>query len=1594
MVWRVVRAIVLAAAFVLSALCALALHLDFGVTRRSVARLANAALDAAILGDFEIGPIARLRRDEIVVAALTLRDPNGDELARVEGLRLRGAWLEDLGRIALSGRGTLWLDELRIERATLALVPTDDGRYSFVTAFAPRRPPPAAPPPTKAPPSDVGFVIDRLEVGEVHVAGSLGSGVPLDGTLSRLAARIDISSSGVVLDVNRTAVREQKLLGAECRGTLDGHLRAAPADDELPSRLRIWGQFNGHLGTLELMTRASFLDDEVAVTLDLPSVGARDLEPWLAGAPLVAPVAARAAFWGKAPLFELSGAVALPSVDDAPAGELAMRGRLRIEARPLVDATVSLSALNARLFDETLPESKISARARVLALLAGDASEIVAQLESEPSRWDRIALPALAGTILLARAGIEARLRVAESGSPADLALGYRPSPSDPKLRSGAVDFALHAEAGDLRHVERLQEAFGQAAGGLGRLRGRARVSALGRFEGGKLDASADAEVGGLSLPGSRLDVEGARLSARLRGAPDALMVEASGGAVGLKANGRGFERVTLRAHGPVMRPVVHAELEEDGDGTIAATAVVDPLRGEARGVELEVLRGSASLGGRIERIRATPGGVALDGIVLDRLAGGSGRGALRVVNGELSGDFRAENLDLAPLSRLLGLPYPLEGRLDATVDLEPVKGGRRGNVTLTVRDGGVLVVSGVNLDVGVAFDGARMTPRGRLTWNAAPEAPRGVPCHGAIVDVELRDADAALGGKLLDPRSWKELTGSGAIRLHGVKLACLAELAALANPLADLPLGRVQGTLSGSALVERGAPRERVSLRDLSLETRGLVLEAAPDDKGRVAWSSDRLDVELRAALDGESGRSDATLVLLGRGKNAPVRPLATLAARATLDVDALVAGGERAKASLASLWKAPLELALMTPRQPLRAFAVLPSPLRQRLAGIDGDVALAGYLRGSLDDPSLALHAETWKLAQRARSRSEERRRFAIDVDAIATYAGAKGQLSASVERGRRRLATIQGSLRGDLAARMRGEPTPPVEGSVDAELAGLPLAAVPGLTKRGVRGTIHGRVWATGLGALPELHAELDARNLAVGRSASFERFTLGAHSVVGDPNVLVVTSHARERRGGSLDLVAYGAVDWQAGELDLARPAAAYLVANRFPLATLGPALSGMVSKIDGQLSGAMRLSYREILGHKVAIHGTLAIRDAAVHLPSLGQEIYDIDANVASAGSRIVIDDLRGAIGGGEITGNLSADLGDQLELEAVRGSFQIADDAMVPITLQGAPLGHASVRSLRLVTRRERDKLHVVVTATGPSLRVPGSSGADLQPLDEHPDIRVKGAIAPPKPKKRDSCESDTRYTVTLVDAELSGPGLRVKTRTAPKQPLVIGRCGEDLAGQIDLMDGEVLLLGRVFQIDRGFVRLRPDQPDNPYVSATAHWNAPDGSTVYIDFLGPLKPFSRDKIAFRSNPARPQQELLALLLFGDSASGARVGSVTAQTGDQIAAEQVGATLGEIAPGLAPEVGASSGAVTTGVVYQVSERITARANVKQQNEPGAAGGGDTSGRDAATSSTTRVSIDWRFAPNWLLRGSFEWGEAPASGLDLLFQHRYE
>jgi len=205
--------------------------------------------------------------------------------------------------------------------------------------------------------------------------------------------------------------------------------------------------------------------------------------------------------------------------------------------------------------------------------------------------------------------------------------------------------------------------------------------------------------------------------------------------------------------------------------------------------------------------------------------------------------------------------------------------------------------------------------------------------------------------------------------------------------------------------------------------------------------------------------------------------------------------------------------------------------------------------------------------------------------------------------------------------------------------------------------------------------------------------------------------------------------------------------------------------------------------------------------------------------------------------------------------------------------------------------------------------------------------------------------------------------------------------------GTIQLVSGTLEVQGKRFEIERGTVTFVGD-PANPEVIVTASWEAPDGTKVYADFVGPLE---TGKVTLRSEPPLPQSEILSLIIFGTSdgangtpAPGQEPDGTTRAVGmgGGIATKGLNAALGDLTD---LDVQAridttSSSNPRPELELQVSRSVSvAIAHVLGIPAPG------------SNPDKNLLRLNWRFRQNW----SFETtvGDRGSSIFDLVWRKRY-
>jgi translocation and assembly module TamB len=307
---------------------------------------------------------------------------------------------------------------------------------------------------------------------------------------------------------------------------------------------------------------------------------------------------------------------------------------------------------------------------------------------------------------------------------------------------------------------------------------------------------------------------------------------------------------------------------------------------------------------------------------------------------------------------------------------------------------------------------------------------------------------------------------------------------------------------------------------------------------------------------------------------------------------------------------------------------------------------------------------------------------------------------------------------------------------------------------------------------------------------------------------------------------------------------------------------------------------------------------------------------------------------------------------------------------------------------------------NVVVDVPTAHVRMPDKSPHNVQPLDEPKKVRVGTFRAPGQfvtlpidgedlDEPEDGKPSTTRTNVTIrlgKDVMIErGQDVRVALEGNPQ---ILISDTVRMSGQIRLRSGSLEVQGKRFEIEKGTVTFIGDDPGNPNVVVTAAWTAPDGTRVMADFTGPLK---TGKVTLRSEPGRPQDEILALILFG-TADGSAATPYAQPSPD--GATRAGTAAGGLAAG-----GLSQGLdKLTGLDVEAKVDTSDSANPRPEVELRVAR--DISLEIAFVLGTpppgtnqdrTFATVDWRFMRNWSLATTF--GDQGSSIADVIWRYRY-
>lgn len=1627
---RIAAAVGLGSVFLTSTVAGLLLHLSTDEARRVTQRVANALLPTVLDGRIEVGDIDELSLRHAKIREVWIYDPAGHEVIYAEGVHARVSTIRLLRSIFLEdGPVRLTISRTRIEHARVTFHTNDLGIPTLADTFLPRDKTPSVGPPGRP------FVLrmPKIEIGEASAIGSVG--VDLDADVRRIAASVYVDTADLVaVDVDNAFVTERALLRAPVAGAANYHMRFDLRSDKArvedlgprpPDRLSMDAELSGTVGSIPASAVASMVGLDLEARAVLPEIRPETLATVMPAVPLTRPVSARATVSGPLPQLFFDGSVEIPQGQGM--GTVTAEGSFDFLAGLELRADVIAEEIDPRVISERIPEARVSGRARVdLLLPQGEPSPRLAlEVATSAAEIGGQILPAIDGVLHLHEGELIGSATVYEAGIPLDARFA---------IKDSTVTYSVLGESDDVAQSPRVAPYLSGA--------GSLRVD--GSYHDGHIDAGVRVDMRGASTrTGPPMSAVTTSLVASVKGPLEALELDAKLRASDLQLFDEELDHVTLTAKGPLESPTVTASVTDDNRGAIEASAKVSVPDRSLTGVSATIKRAGVDASGRVARVSLGPSGPVISGLSVSGTDLGEVDASIAVERGELVGKMTGRDVDLEKVTRLAGLPFSVEGLASFDVDIARTPNGRRGHVELEVEGGKLLGLDGISTRVSATLSGQDLTTTGfvRLVDLANADArtdalKRGLLgtsalCDGVVAELRFDDAKAAVDGPLLDLESWGRAIGTAEIVAENWNLACLAErLPARTNPFEE-----VAGIATARGRLARREGDRQPSLEDFALATRGLVVVGKDD-----AFESRRLDLSTEGGFDGKTGTASLETVIRGSAFRAEI------VTAAILDLAALLDPATRSK----TLRDTQFEIDVTLPRRPVSDLAALPEPIAELIPTLDGEMRLEVEAWGTLDRPELAVRAKGFGVAAKSASALSAPILPPLDLSFESAFDPDENKITADIELmlERRSVAAASAIVETD-PRKLFSDSSVPLSWKADlfGQLFDFPLASLPVLADRSVTGAVSGRLSVKGLHDQPSVDGALSLRDVTMGDLGLSGRMEAtitprAKEDIAGvDTGAIDAVAAARsfgdaslrvdldQSDGGKVQVLAYAGATWEdlvVPDIDTASAGGFALSAKRFRLTTLHPLVADLLSKLDGRVDGSMAVEWGrlgEALQGRFA-NAKLDLSDVVVFIPQLGQELREgrgairlAPASRGRVGQELKLERFEAKGTSGRVEGDAAAYFQGLRFVEA-NGKLAIKEGEELPITVEGVPIGKArgeATVTLAPVRPLGSENEPVREMAMGVKLRdtlveLPASSGRNVQSLDPAPGVVILQPIEAPRETRS---EEALRWVVTVEveNALVRSSMLDTRLSTVSGTPVRLVLSDKlHASGDIALNQGFIQLQDRRFVIDQALVRLRDEDASNPYVNLTAHWEAPDGSRIFVDYIGVLQPITDDKIKFRSDPPRSQAEILALLIFGETeASGSGgtasslVGTVGSTVATSIAGDLVSAVFGGVIQDVAVNVGATEEGNYYGAQVSVAEDWRIGGQYEQLGGAPTATSGNTATAGQRRGGCADLFADWSFARNWSLRGStgycsYEDDTGSSSqqfnlGIDVLWQYRY-
>ncbi|WP_031554955.1 translocation/assembly module TamB domain-containing protein [Parvularcula oceani] len=302
-------------------------------------------------------------------------------------------------------------------------------------------------------------------------------------------------------------------------------------------------------------------------------------------------------------------------------------------------------------------------------------------------------------------------------------------------------------------------------------------------------------------------------------------------------------------------------------------------------------------------------------------------------------------------------------------------------------------------------------------------------------------------------------------------------------------------------------------------------------------------------------------------------------------------------------------------------------------------------------------------------------------------------------------------------------------------------------------------------------------------------------------------------------------------------------------------------------VQGQLAAQVDLSGAITAP---AAEGSIRLADGRFEEETVGLTLQDLngqaDLSYTGEATRLTLD-LQGAGADGRngavsLTGDVrlgaeasSVDARLVLDQAQLVDSPQLELEVSSDLTLQG-PLAE-----LALAGDVNISELDAQIPDFG------GEAQREYVPVNvvrvDGPEVDRTGEVAQAEPPLEIALDIDIRANNQLF---VRGRGLTSEWQT--DLSITGTSVNPVISGEVSLLDGSFAFAGRDFDLTRGEISFQRGEAINPFIDIEASYEAGSGADAVTAIIGVEGPANDPEIVLSSNPPRPDEDIMALILFG------------------------------------------------------------------------------------------------------------------------------